>query len=596
MLFPRESETREVKDLSGLWAFKVDWDGDGAARQWPHRPLSDTRPMPVPASYNDLTQDAAVRDHVGTVWYERRFFVPAAWQGRRIALRVGAAAHRAVVWVNGRPVAEHKGGFLPFEADISEVVELGQENRVTLSVNNVLDWTTLPTGQVLESRDEWHPAGFKVQGQEFDFFNYSGLHRPVRLVVTPRIHVSDVRVVTDIRGTDGLVDYTVEVAGGAAAAGVRLLDAEGREVAAAAGAQGRLAVANARLWEPGNAYLYTLEITLADAGGERLDVYRLPVGIRTVRVTDKAFLINGKPFYFRGFGKHEDSDLRGKGLDHAVNVKDFNLMAWMGANSFRTSHYPYSEELMDLADRQGLVVIDEVPAVGMSYFADVQKVFIPERINGKTLAHHLETLRELVRRDKNHPCVVMWSVANEARTDEEGAVPYFKRVAEEARALDATRPITIVGCLNPGDCRVADFFDVICVNRYFSWYSDSGHLELVERQVEHDLRRRYELHRKPVLVTEFGADAVAGLHQHPPLMFSEEYQAEFLAAFGRAFDRLDFLIGEHVWCFADFATGQNITRVIGNKKGVFTRQRQPKAAAFTLRERWLKAGNVKREA
>ena len=588
MLYPRESETREVKDLSGVWNFRVDPDGGGEARHWHLGPLPGAQPMPVPASYNDLTQDAAVRDHVGTVWYERSFFVPAAWRDRRIALRVGAAAHRATVWVNGRQVAMHKGGFLPFEADISATVTLGGENRVTISVNNVLDWTTLPTGQVLESRDEWHPAGFKAQGQEFDFFNYSGLHRPVRLVVTPCTHVSDVAVTTDIHGAAGVVAYTVDVAGGPAVVQVRLLDAAGDEVAATEGAQGRLEVANARLWEPGNAYLYTLEVSLAGAAAGRLDVYRLPVGIRTVRVTDKAFLINGKPFYFRGFGKHEDSDLRGKGLDHAVNIKDFNLMAWLGANSFRTSHYPYSEELMDLADRQGLVVIDEVPAVGMSYFADIQKVFIPERINGETLAYHLETLRDLVRRDRNHPCVVMWSVANEARTDEEGAVPYFKRVAEEARALDATRPVTIVGCLPPGDCRVADFFDVICVNRYFSWYSDSGHLELIERQVEHDLRKRYDLHRKPVLVTEFGADAVAGLHQHPPLMFSEEYQAEFLAAFGRAFDRVDFLIGEHVWCFADFATGQNITRVIGNKKGVFTRQRQPKAAAFVLRERWLK--------
>ena len=202
------------------------------------------------------------------------------------------------------------------------------------------------------------------------------------------------------------------------------------------------------------------------------------------------------------------------------------------------------------------------------------------------LEHHLQVTRELIERDKNHPCVVMWSVANEAVTYEDGALPYFERVAEEVRKLDTSRPVTIVESSFPVECRVAQLFDVICVNRYYSWYSDPGRLELIEYQVEKELRGWHERFGKPVIMSEYGADAIAGFHQDPPVMFSEEYQCELLRHYNNVLDKLDFVVGEHVWNFADFATKQGITRVIGNRKGVFTRQRQPKATAHLLRARW----------
>ncbi len=588
MLYPQDNEAREVKDLSGIWRFRVDRDGVGHRDQWFARPLADPIDMPVPSSYNDLTQDAGIRDHIGDVWYERTFFVPASWKGQRVCLRFASAEHTAAAWVNGSEAVRHRGGFLPFAADVSDTVRYGEENRVTVAVNNELSWDLLPTGFVKTYDDANHPPGYRTLEYHFDFFNYAGLNRPVVLTATPKTYIEDVLIRTTLSGGDAEVAYEITLGGGTASLQTRLLDEEGREVARSEGAKGVLNLPAARLWAPGDAYLYILECRATDTAAGTADVYREPFGVRTVEVAGDQFLINGKPFYFQGCCKHEDMDLKGRGLDLAVLVKDFNLMRWIGANSFRTSHYPYSEEIMRMADRAGIVVIDEAPAVGMRAESPSVPTYSEERISSRTLAHHLKVMGELIRRDKNHPCVVMWSMANEPIANEPKAGDYFRAVAEETRRLDPTRPVTMVtehvGKVE--ECYPFPYVDVMCINRYHSWYSDPGHLGLIEMQTVGELSLWYNHFRKPLIVSEYGGDTVAGLHADPPVMFSEEYQVAMLENFQKGFDRLPFVIGEHVWNFADFATKQGITRVLGNRKGVFTRQRQPKAAAHALRARW----------
>ncbi len=593
MLFPRESESRDVKDLSGLWDFKRDAENVGRKENWQDKPLKAPQPMAVPASYNDLTQDRALRDHIGDVWYERTFFVAKEWEGKRVMLRVGAASHHAVMWVNGEKVAEHKGGFLPFEADISDVANYGGENRVTLVVNNVLSYQTLPPGWLKEHNDPRHPKGHATQEYQHDFYNYAGIHRAVRLYCTPKRRIEDVTVTTDVKGKTGLVGYEVSVAGGKAEVSVKLLRETGSTAVTGEGAKGTLEVKNARLWQPGKAYLYTLEVTATGSDGES-DVYRVQVGIRTVEVKGKQFLINGKPFYFQGFGKHEDMDVKGKGHDDAMLVKDFSLLKWCNANSFRTSHYPYAEEVLDLADREGIVVIDEAPAVGMN-FRTKEGTFAPTRLNDETLAHHLDVMDELIARDKNHPCVVMWSVSNEPNTRETSADKYFKKVCDRTRKLDPTRPITLIECLWPDATQVSKHVDVVCINEYVGWYGDTGQTEVVDDHLRWLLDQWWKTFKKPLIITEYGADTIAGMHSDPPVVWTEEYQCEFLDEHHKTFDRFAHVIGEHVWNFADFATKQGTGRVLGNKKGVFTRNRQPKMAAHLLRARWAKPPRKKKK-
>lgn len=588
MLYPVESEKREVKSLSGIWNFKLDTDDTGEKDGWFTKKLTDTIPMPVPASYNDITQDASIRDHVGEVWYETTFFVPVSWKEKKVFVRFGSVSHSAKVWLNGAKVTSHKGGFLPFEADVSVFLEYGEENRMTVKVSNILDWSSLPVGEIKEWHDDMHEKGYRTQEYFHDFFNFSGIHRPVLLSVVPKNYIADISVKTNVQNTDGIVKYETAIQGAFGTVRAKLFDEDRKVVAESFGIKGQLVVKNAKLWQPGKSYLYTLAIESLDQKGEIEDIYRLPIGIRTVEIKGKQFLINGKPFYFQGFGKHEDMNIKGKGYDDVMNVKDFNLMKWIGANSFRTSHYPYADEIMNLADREGFIVIDEVPAVGMNKWNRDEKIFSPERVNEKTLAHHLDTIGELIDRDKNHPCVVMWSVANEPTSYEEESAPYFEAVAKHTRELDDTRPITLVNCSSPDECKVAQFFDVVCVNRYFGWYSDSGRLEVIPIQLERELSGWFDRFGKPVILSEYGADTIPGFHSDPPVMFTEEFQCEFLRLYHTVLDKLDFVIGEHVWNFADFATKQGTTRVGGNKKGVFTRERQPKMAAHFLKERWNK--------
>lgn len=604
MLYPRESSSREVKELNGVWSFRADQSPsrtEGFDRAWYKSPLASTGPvieMPVPASYNDISQDAALRDFIGWVWYEREAVVPGRWlqdKGTRVVLRVGSAHYYSIVWVNGVKVAEHEGGHLPFEADVGSVLreDPSVSCRITIAINNTLTLTTLPPGTITHMDDRTkYPEGYFVQNIFFDFFNYAGIHRPVLLYTTPRVYVDDITVVTDYSDSTGLVRYQVSAEGSPAAMlKVTLMDQDGHCVATSSGPSGVLKVADVKLWWPylmhdNPGYLYSLEVRLsASEGGLTLeDVYALPVGIRTVNVTSTQFLINNKPFYFHGVNKHEDSDIRGKGLDWPLIIKDFNLMKWLGANSFRTSHYPYAEEIMQMCDRHGIVVIDEAPGVGIK---DIRS------FENASLAHHLSVMNELVRRDKNHPSVVMWSVANEPASEMPPADYYFRTLIKHTKDLDPTRPVTFITDSNYARDKGAPYVDVICVNSYFSWYHDPGHMEVIPIQLNTQFENWFGKYKKPIIQSEYGADAVPGLHSDPPMMFTEEYQKDVLRRCHKVFDekRKQYVIGELIWNFADFMTVQGITRVVGNKKGIFTRQRQPKAAAFVLRERYWSLAN-----
>ena len=587
MLYPKLNRARMVLDLGGVWDFQT-----AGADQWPHEwaqgPLPQPMTMAVPASYNDQKDDVNLRAHYGWAVYQRTFDIPEQVMGQRLWLRFGAVTHAAQVWIDETYLGEHTGGFLPFEFELTNYTTAG-EHRLTVAVDNRVDFSTLPVGNeggvaFFGSDNPGIPSielaktRCKPQNRpNFDFFNYAGITRPVTLYTTPQDYIRDITVVPGVDGDDGVVDYTVETAGQGAVE-VAVLDEGGAIVAQGEGEHGQLTIPNVRLWEPGAAYLYRLRVSMGD------DLYEQTFGVRTVQVEGDKFLINGKPFYFKGFGKHEDSYFHGRGLDQCLNVKDVSLIRWLGANSFRTSHYPYAEEMYDLCDREGIVVIDEAPAVGING-GGAQNPYEVMRIGG----HHADVIRDMIRRDKNHPCVVMWSIANEPDTEHfpQAAYDYFYPLYELAHSCDPqNRPVTLVCCQNDyTKDRITRAMDVCCINRYYGWYNLSGDLDAACDAWNTELDF-WAATGKPVMVTEYGADTYPGVHNTNGEMFSEEYQLDYYARINTELDKRPFFIGEQVWNFADFATIQGPMRVDGNKKGLLTRDRRPKLAAHYFRRRW----------
>lgn len=595
VLQPTETATRDRKNLNGLWHFKADKDGTGRQDRWFAEPLADSIDMPVPASYNDIVPGRALHDHVGDVYYQTTTRVPRGWDGQRIFLRFDSATHRATVWVNDQEVMSHEGGYLPFEADVTDLVRPGEEVRITAAVDNRLYWHTLPPGFVEET-----PFGPR-QRQMHDFYNYAGLHRSIWLLARPATHISDITIRPDIEGdpaadhVTGLVDYSVDVAGengDGAEVTVNLRNSTGATVASGTGSSGLLRVENATLWQPGVGGLYDLEVNV-HLDGELSDQYIQRVGIRTVEVKGHEFLINGKPFYFTGFGMHEDHLTTGRGHYDVDMLHDFELLKWIGANSFRTSHYPYAQEVLNYADEHGIVVIDETAAVGMNksvaatFGAKIDNVYGPDFVSDKTRETHAQHLRELVARDKNHPSVVLWSIANEPESHTPEAVAYFEPLFKLARELDPHRPISFANVpFSPADqCLLEAFADVIMINRYNGWYDQTGDLEAGMAALDAELKI-WATKNKPIIISEFGADTIAGLHTLTGAMWSEEFQTEIVETTCRLLDQHEAVQGEHMWNFADFQTALGIVRVDGNKKGAFTRDRRPKAVAHMLRKRW----------
>ena len=618
LLYPRASESRDILSLDGMWEFRVSPAGDpdaGFREAWYLRRLADsgtTVAMPVPCSFNDITTEDEVRYYVGWAWYDRAMFVPSAWVDRRVVLRFGSVNYNAIVWVNGQSAGSHEGGHLPFEFDVTSLLNIGGANWLTVAVNNTLNLETIPQGKITFKNDpERYPEGYFEQSYNFEYFHYAGIHRSVQLYTTPsEVYINDVTITTNYSSDTGgqvtaYVSYVADVVRSSESrprsSWVKIRDQIGRAVHSKhlpllpsdGRVRGMVTIPNATLWWPVGmgetpGFQYTLELvetveSVWSSGAAELDIYRQPFGVRIVAWDSDRLYINSRPFYFRGFGKHEDADIVGRGLSLPLIARDINLILWSGANSFRTSHYPYAEELLDRTDAAGIVVIDESPAIGLQGFGTT------------LLAKHKRVMEELVARDKNRPSVLVWSLGNEPQSAEKAAGPYFEAVYAHTRALDPSRPITTVVAVSAGEDQASASMDLICINRYFGWYSDSGRTELIERQMTAEAAAWRRQFGKPLVVSEYGAGSVAGLRDLPAFIWTEDYQAEFLRQYHKAFDKLrlqTWFAGEMVWNFADFAVPREYIRPQFCMKGMFTRDRKPKLAAYVLRDRYKKLAEM----
>ncbi|BBD73275.1 beta-glucuronidase [Sulfodiicoccus acidiphilus] len=545
------TDSRWRFDLSGFWRFRPDPKGEGDYSRG-----FEGEPIYVPASWNE--QNPAW-DQLGTVgWYLRDFRVEPP-QGDMWLVFEGAG-YRTRAWLNGEELGEHEGSFTKFRLKCSP--RRGW-NRLVVRVDNTIAPDSIPPGD-----------GFN--DTYFDFFHYGGIHRPVYLEATPSVHAEDLFVTGDADGNlrvEGRSNSEAEVV------------VELREL----GKTWKMGVVDRFVleqrvtvtpWSPEVPRLYSLEVRVGND-----EVYER-VGFRTVEVESEGLRLNGRKLFLKGFGRHEDFPTFGRRIPGPALIRDFQMMKEVGANSFRTSHYPYSDEHLDLADEMGFLVILETPLVGLGerHFRD--RSFLEKAVN---------VTREMVVQHRSRPSVIMYSLMNEPDSRTEEARAFASALKDVVRALDSTRPITHASNRFLED-RATEVDDVVSVNMYFGWYTYSGDLEEGTRkavETVEEVRRKFG---KPVLVTEFGADALSGVHWDPPVAWTEEYQAEMIRRYVESLSSLEYVAGLHVWNFADFRTPQGRrgpTRTVLNRKGVVTRDRQPKLAWKVLKDLFsLRGGEV----
>ena len=585
MLYPLETRTRELKSLDGIWRLCFDPARRGVeARFFEKFPEAESLEIAVPGSINE---QLTAREHylnLDWVWYQTSFRVPATWWGHRVFLRIGAATHRADVYVNGRHLASHEGGYTPFEIEVTGIATAGEVSELVVRVDNLLSATTVPQGGLdpkLGGVANWRAGN--NPNVHWDAFPFMGIHRPVTLYATGATRLRSIRVETlELSGDNAKLRARCQVDGPAQQLRLSLPEL-GAEVVQPVAADGsatlELLLSGVTAWSPQQPKLYGLDFQAESEAGVE-DCYTLSFGLRTLLVENGKLLLNGAPLTLRGFGKHEDAPIVGRGLSLPHLVKDMSLLRWVGANSFRTSHYPYAEEVLQQADRHGILVIDEVAANTLS----MRAVSEPAARQALAAAHRTQ-IDELIARDFNYACVVAWSLGNECETYLENG-DYFGEMVRHAKTQDTSRPVLFVVNSEPSSELAAADFDLICVNLYPAWYSDCGNLDAIAPALERVLCGFWERYAKPVIISEFGADAIAGMHSEYPVMWSEEYQVEVLERVLDCAARYPFVIGAHVWNFADFKVGQHPGRAMLNHKGVFTRDRAPKLAAHALRRRW----------
>jgi len=557
--------------LEGFWKFKIDKDLIGDKEEW-FKGFESNDLIFVPSSWNE--QNPEWDQFTGVAWYQKDFYIQKELEGKLAWIRFEGAGYKTRIWTNGNFVGEHEGAFTSFGYAIKEL-KFGGFNRIVVRIDNSPSIRNLP------------PAlGLNVSA--FDFFHYGGIHRPVYLEFTDKCYVEDLTIYTSSDGSlkaliDNVCEEPVSLKVSLASKDLNSIIYEETVSDVKSGRYiYKKKFSGIKPWSPEEPNLYNLIVELYLDGELKDSVYER-IGFRSIKVKEGKIYVNDKPVFLKGFGRHEDYPVFGKNLPGPVLIRDFYLMKKMGANSFRTSHYPYSNMHLDMADEFGFLVILEPPLCysGMERIAD-KKSIVKLFSDREYLAKAKKVIAEMIKEHKNRPSVIMYSVMNEPQSDMPEIAEVIKELSAYFNKLDPSRPTTFASNRSVKDLALG-YVDVISLNFYRGWYSEWGDIDRGVEAMMADLEETHRRHPdKPIIITEFGADAVLGLHSEPPQMWSEEYQAEFIRKYVEALSRKDYIVGLHVWNFADFRTPQTPWRTILNRKGVFTRDRQPKLSVAVL--------------
>lgn len=504
--------------------------------------------LKVPGDWN--TQRDSLLFYEGPMWYERDFdYQPK--EHTRIFLDVGAANYRSWFWVNGKKVCEHEGGFTAFQCEITTVINNGPNFVVTV-VDNTRHEDNVPT-------------------LETDWWNYGGLTREVSLIEVPDAFIDqyDLHLSRGNDSIEGWVHVMRSPAGSPVEVEIPELHARSTtQTGDDSRAQIHIAVTGLERWSPDVPKLYKV---ILRAGNDSIEDL---IGFRTIEAHGTEILLNGKPTFLRGISIHAEAPYR---TGRAYSDKDAEtLLGWakdLGCNFVRLAHYPHDETMIRAADRMGLLVWSEIPVYWALQF-DNPNVFAKA---GQQLDEEIGALR-------NHASIILWSMANETPNNE-ARTHFIAALANRARTLDATRLITAAllvradGPTKIVDDPLGEALDVIGVNEYIGWYEG--------RPETADITQWNIAYDKPLIVSEFGGDAKAGLHGAENQRWTEEYQANIYRHQLPMLNRIPQLRGMTPWVLMDFRSPNRVLTGIEdefNRKGLISEQGQKKMAFYVLRK------------
>ncbi len=512
----------------------------------------------VPRDWN--SQKEKLFYYEGSVWYYKNFDYEVPTNGNRQFLYFGAANYEADVYLNGKKLRKHVGGFTPFNYEITGKLN-PKGNFVIVKVDNTRGLEKVPTINT-------------------DWWNYGGLTRDVEIIDVASTFIQDYYIQL-AKNNPNLIEVSI-ILNGAEKANqkvvVEMPEAKIRVECTTNGegiAKTTIPVNNLNLWSPENPHLYEVKLT------HNADVLKDKIGFRTVQTQGKEILVNGKPVFLRGISIHEENGIRG---GRAYSKEDARmLLGWakeLGCNFVRLAHYPHNENMTRVADEMGIMIWSEVPV----YWTIQWK-------NPETYANAHAQLTDEITRDKNRACIIIWSMANEtplseARTD------FLKRQIKTARELDNVRLIsaalerhTKAGTQNTQviEDPLQDFVDIIAFNEYIGWYA--GPAESCKTAV-FDIQ-----YDKPVFVSEFGGGALQGYHGSKDQIWTEEFQEEIYIETVKMLEKIPQLRGMTPWILADFRSPRRVLPDIQdgwNRKGLISEVGEKKKAFYVLQEYYEK--------
>jgi beta-glucuronidase len=549
---------------TGLYTFHHELRKDGYYLNGAAEPGSDnlveynfakSPTLKVPGDWN--TQRPQLFYYEGLVWYQRDFdFHPQAHH--RTFLHIGAANYKALIWINGQHVCDHEGGFTAFDCEATQQLHAGK-NFIVVAVDATRQADGVPTATT-------------------DWFNYGGITRDVALVEVTDSFIDDYDLHLNHERT--AIDGWVHVQNASPGATITVAIPEANlSVTAQLDSSGkgliRIPATGLQLWSPGQPKLYRVLFT---AGNDKLED---EVGFRTVETAGQNILLNGKPIFLRGVSIHAEAPLRGGRANNDQDVE--TLLGWaheLGCNYVRLAHYPHDQRMTRATDRLGIMVWSEIPVYWAEHFADPAVLKKAE-----------QQLSEEIRRDRNKASILLWSIANETPNTPERTL-FLKTLAGDARKLDSTRLVTAAllvrteGRTKFIDDPLGEALDVIGANEYIGWYEQAPQgADTTDWKVAYN---------KPLIISEFGGDAKAGLHGPETQRWTEEYQASIFKHQLPMLNRIPQLRGMSPWVLMDFRSPRRQLPGIEdgfNRKGLISDQGEKKEAFYVLQKAY-KEGTI----